>query len=178
MGAQPLNSPTKAVVAQPFWWVPQAPVASAAATPARPPSLWTRAANLNISGTLNAKGTKNFKIDDPLDPEHKALYHASIESSEMVNIYSGNVILDRKGQAVVRMPEWFEALNTDFRYQLTTIGRSAPVYVAHEIQNHEFKIAGGRAGMKVSWQVTGVRHDSWAQAHPFQVEKMKDANGN
>ena len=130
--------------------------------------------NLTISGTLTA-ATKHFKIDDPLDPEHKALYHASIESSEMVNLYSGNVILDRKGQAVIRMPEWFEALNTDFRYQLTTIGRSAPVFIAHEIQNHEFKIAGGRAGMKVSWQVTGVRHDSWAQEHPMRVEEMKEA---
>jgi trimeric autotransporter adhesin len=129
--------------------------------------------NLTIAGTLTAS-VKNFKIDDPLDPEHKSLYHASIESSEMVNIYSGNVILDRKGEAVVTMPEWFEALNGDFRYQLTTIGRSAPVYIAQEIQNRQFKIAGGRTGMKVSWQVTGVRHDAWAQAHPLQVEGDKE----
>jgi hypothetical protein len=129
--------------------------------------------NLHVTGMITG-ASKNFKIDDPLDPEHKALYHASIESSEMVNLYSGNVILDRKGQAVIRMPEWFEALNTDFRYQLTTIGRSAPVYIAQEIQNHEFKIAGGRAGMKVSWQVTGVRHDPWAQAHPMRVEESKE----
>ena len=81
--------------------------------------------------------------------------------------------LDRKGQAVVDLPEWFEALNGDFRYQLTTIGRPASVFIAQEIQNHQFKIAGGRAGMKVSWQVTGVRHDAWAQAHSLQVEEEK-----
>jgi hypothetical protein len=128
--------------------------------------------NLNVTGTITA-GTKDFKIDDPIDPERKFLYHASIESWEMANLYSGNVVLDRRGEAVVDLPEWFEALNRDFRYQLTTIGRAAQVYIAKEIENHRFKIAGGRAGMKVSWQVTGVRHDAWAQSHPLQVEEEK-----
>ncbi len=132
----------------------------------------TFAGNLNVTGTITGS-VKNFKIDDPLDPARKSLYHASVESSEMTNIYSGNVTLDRKGQAVVDLPEWFEALNGDFRYQLTTIGRPASVFIAQEIQNHQFKIAGGRAGLKVSWQVTGVRHDAWAQAHPLQVEEEK-----
>jgi hypothetical protein len=27
--------------------------------------------------------------------------------------------------------------------------------------------------MKVSWQVTGVRHDEWANAHRMQVEVEK-----
>jgi len=131
--------------------------------------------NLNVTGTITA-GTKDFKIDDPIDPERKFLYHASIESWEMANLYSGNVVLDRRGEAVVDLPEWFEALNGDFRYQLTTIGRAAAVYIAKEIENHQFKIAGGRAGMKVSWQVTGVRHDAWAQQHPLQVEEEKPAH--
>lgn len=61
--------------------------------------------NLSVGGTLTAN-VKNFKIDDPLDPDHKSLYHASIESSEMMDLYSGNVVLDRKGEAVVTMPEW------------------------------------------------------------------------
>jgi hypothetical protein len=132
----------------------------------------TFAGNLNVSGTITGS-TKNFRIDDPLDPNRKYLYHASIESSEMANIYSGNVVLDRRGEAVVDLPEWFEALNGEFRYQLTSIGRAARVFIAQEIQNHSFKIAGGRPGMKVSWQVTGVRHDAWAQAHPLQVEDEK-----
>jgi hypothetical protein len=131
--------------------------------------------NLTISGTLTA-AVKNFKIDDPLDPDHKSLYHASIESSEMMNLYSGNVTLGHKGKAVVELPEWFESLNGDFRYQLTAIGSSAHVYIAREIQNHQFTIAGGRPGMKVSWEVTGVRHDSWAQTHPMRVEQEKVAS--
>ena len=32
---------------------------------------------------------------------------------------------DGQGRAVVQMPDWFEALNRDFRYQLTAIGQFA-----------------------------------------------------
>jgi hypothetical protein len=36
-----------------------------------------------------------------------------------------------------------------------------------------FKIAGGTSGMKVSWQVTGIRKDSWANANRIRVEEDK-----
>jgi hypothetical protein len=102
--------------------------------------------------------------------------HASVESSEMANVYSGNATLDGNGEAWVELPDWLEALNSDFRYQLTCVGRSAPVYIADEIANNRFRIAGGNAGMKVSWQLTGIRKDPWAQAHPLVVDEMKSAN--
>jgi len=128
-----------------------------------------------ISGTrLDISGTKNFKIDHPLDPANKYLYHASIESSDVLNLYSGNVRLDGKGEAVVQLPEWFGALNTDFRYQLTSIGAPGPeLYVAEEIHNNQFKIAGGKPDAKVSWQVTSVRQDPYIKAHPIAVEEEK-----
>ena len=92
----------------------------------------------------------------------------------MKNIYDGIVRLDASGEAVVELPEWFEALNADFRYQLTAIGAPAPgLYIAEEIADHHFKIAGGPPGTKVSWQVTGVRQDAYAKAHPLQVEVDK-----
>jgi hypothetical protein len=129
--------------------------------------------NLNVTGTLTA-AAKNFKIDHPLDPKNKYLYHDSVESSEMMNIYTGNAILDNGGEVIVSLPEWFEAVNTDFRYQLTAIGAAAPnLHVGQEIANHQFSIAGGAPGMKVSWQVTGVRHDAYARAHPLVVEVKK-----
>jgi hypothetical protein len=40
----------------------------------------------------------------------------------MMNTYNGNVITDPTGNATVTLPDWFEALNRDFRYQLTVIG--------------------------------------------------------
>ena len=129
--------------------------------------------NLHVRGQIFA-GVKDFEIDHPLDPKNKNLYHTSVESSEMMNIYTGNTILDNSGEAVVSLPKWFEALNADFRYQLTAIGAAAPnLHVAREIAQHQFIIAGGAPGMKVSWQVTGVRHDAFAKAHPLTVEAVK-----
>ena len=131
------------------------------------------AGDLTLNGTLTA-AAKNFKIDHPLDPKNKYLSHTSVESSEMMNIYTGNAILDNSGEATVSLPKWFEALNADFRYQLTAIGVAAPnLHIAQEIAHHQFSIAGGSPGMKVSWQVTGVRHDGYAKIHPLVVEVKK-----
>jgi hypothetical protein len=128
--------------------------------------------NLITSGTLQ-KGAGSFKIDDPLDPANKYLSHSFVESPDMMNIYNGIVAFDANSEAWVEMPKWFEALNRDFRYQLTCIGSSALVYIAQEMVGNRFKIAGGKPGMKVSWQVTGVRHDPYANAHRIQVEENK-----
>jgi hypothetical protein len=129
--------------------------------------------DLFVEGAITA-GVKDFKIDHPLDPQNKYLYHSSVESSEMMNIYTGNTIMDNSGEAVISLPKWFESLNADFRYQLTAIGAAAPnLHIAQEISHHQFSIAGGAPGMKVSWQVTGVRHDAYAKTHPLQVEVKK-----
>ncbi|MFP5265480.1 MAG: hypothetical protein ACLGJB_26635 [Blastocatellia bacterium] len=128
--------------------------------------------NATITGNLT-KGGGSFKIDHPLDPANKYLYHSFVESPDMKNIYDGVAVLNEKGAAIVSMPEWFEALNQDFRYQLTCIGGFAPVYIGQEIKGGRFKIAGGRPGMKVSWQVTGIRHDAYAEAHRIPIEEDK-----
>lgn len=129
--------------------------------------------NVEITGTLS-KGAGSFKIDHPLDPENKYLYHSFVESPDMMNIYNGNITLDRNGEAWVELPAWFEALNKDFHYQLTAIGVPGPnLYIAQKISNNRFKIAGGSAGMEVSWQVTGIRHDPFAEAHRIAVEANK-----
>jgi|GEM_PF-1061736 len=130
--------------------------------------------NVNVTGTLS-KGAGSFKIDHPLDPENKYLQHSFVESPDMMNIYNGNVVLDANGEAWVVLPDYFTALNRDFRYQLTCIGAFAPVYVASEIADTRFKIAGGQAGVKVSWQVTGIRHDAFAEAHRIAVEVDKES---
>ena len=136
------------------------------------------AAELNgdviVFGTLTAS-SKDFKIDHPADPANKYLVHASVESSEMMNIYSGNVTTDELGLATVALPEWFEALNTDFRYQLTTIGRDAHAWIAEEVANKQFKIATNASRVKVSWQITAVRQDAYAKANPLVVEELKPA---
>ena len=119
----------------------------------------------------------------------------------MKNVYDGVIVLDNKGKAEIELPNWFGILNKDFRYQLTAIGAPGPnLYIAEEISdmatttntkysssksssnknknknknnNTRFKIAGGTSGMKVSWQVTGIRKDPWANANRIQVEEDK-----
>ena len=125
-----------------------------------------------IAGTIT-KTSGSFKIDHPLDPSNKYLYHSFVESPDMKNIYDGIAELDAAGEATVELPEWFGALNRDFRYQLTCIGGFAPVYIAAKISNNLFRIAGGLPGMEVSWQVTGIRQDQWANAHRIPVEENK-----
>ena len=118
---------------------------------------------------------QRLKIDHPLDPANKYLSHFFVESPDMKNIYDGVATLDANGEAVIQMPEWFGVLNRDFRYQLTSIGGFAPIYIAEELANNQFKIGGGRSGMRVSWQITGIRQDVWANAHRIPVEEEKDA---
>ncbi len=126
-------------------------------------------------GRFGASGTKNFQIDYPLDPANKVLNHFSVESPEPYLIYRGNAVLDDRGEAVVDLPEYFEAVNRDFQYQLTPIGAPALVYIASEVENNHFRIAGGHPGMKVSWTVTGVRNDRFVQAHPMADVEVKPA---
>jgi hypothetical protein len=129
--------------------------------------------SVTTDGNLTAFGIKQFKIDHPLDPENKYLYHAAIESSEVLNVYSGNIVTDANGQAVVPLPNWFEAINRDFRYQLTVVGTFAQAIVGDEIKNNRFTIRTSAPGVRVSWQVTGVRSDAVMLKHPFKAEKDK-----
>lgn len=138
--------------------------------------------NAIILGDLTVSGAKNFRIDHPLDPENKYLTHFSIESDEVLNIYRGTIAFDEAGNAVVQLPEWFDAVNMNPSYQLTPIGGYAPIYIAEKIQNGRFVISGGQAGMEVSWAVYAERNDAYFQQHPeartVEEEKAEREKGN
>lgn len=134
--------------------------------------------NVQVAGTLT-KSSGSFKIDHPLEPEKKYLYHSFVESPDMMNIYNGNTVTDERGFATVRLPEWFEALNRDFRYQLTVLGGGddwVHVRIARKIANNSFVIQTSAPHTEVSWQVTGIRQDAWANAHRTPVEEDKPAD--
>jgi hypothetical protein len=134
------------------------------------------AGDVYVSGGIYP-AKSGFKIDHPLDPAGKYLEHASVQSSDMKDVYDGVVVLDGAGRAWVELPDWFEALNGDFRYQLTAMGAPGPnLYVAEKISGNRFEIAGGGPGMEVSWQVTGIRHDKYAEANAMSVESAKPAD--
>ncbi|HKX33305.1 MAG TPA: hypothetical protein VJ302_36850, partial [Blastocatellia bacterium] len=139
------------------------------------PQITLRAGTTFISGRLT-KSSGAFKIDHPLDPENKYLYHSFVESPDMMNIYNGNVITDRYGEATVALPAYFEALNRDFRYQLTVIGQFARVIIASKIRNRRFTIKADQPHVEVSWQVTGIRRDAYANANRIEVEEDKPSS--
>ena len=145
----------------------------------------TRYVRTSSAGDLAATGaligaSKSFKIDHPLDPTNKYLFHTSIESPDMMNIYNGIVVLDSKGEASVALPSYFEALNKDFRYQLTAIGAPGPdLYVAEEVSGNHFLIAGGKSPEP---KFPGKsRHPSQCSANanrsPVEVEKTENEKG-
>jgi hypothetical protein len=133
------------------------------------------AGNLVVTGVLS-KGGGSFKIDHPQDPAHKYLSHSFVESPDMMNIYNGNATTDARGEAVIPLPKYFTALNRDYRYQLTCIGTFAQAIVQSEVKDNQFAIKTDKPNVKVSWQVTGIRQDAWANAHRIPNEQAKTAS--
>ena len=134
--------------------------------------------SFNVTGMLS-KGGGTFKIDHPQDPENKYLYHSFVESPDMMDVYNGNITTGADGIAIVELPSYFEALNKDFRYQLTVIGTFAQAIVGQKVQDNKFVIKTSLPNVEVSWQVTGVRNDKFAQAHRVvpEVEKEETNKG-
>jgi hypothetical protein len=138
----------------------------------------------SVLGALS-KGSGTFVIDHPLDPKNTLLYHSFVESPDAKNIYDGIATLDAQGEATVELPDYFLALNEDFRYLGTPIGEAMPgLYLSSEVRKSflglfgtpVIRLAGGVPGGKVSWQVTGIRHDPFIEANPIipEVEKGPD----
>jgi hypothetical protein len=134
--------------------------------------------DLHVNGTLFKAGGA-FRIDNPLDPGHSYLQHSFVESPDMKNVYDGNVVTNAKGFATVTLPNWFQALNTDFRYQLTIVGtRGWRARVVKEIAHNQFTIQTDLPRAKVSWQVTGIRHDRYANANRIEVVVPKEGKAD
>ena len=120
-----------------------------------------------------AAGGGLLSFDHPLDPAHKILNHYMIAGPELRNIYEGSVILDASGRAVVKLPDYFSALNRNPHIQLTGVG-TYEVYVVEDINNNRF-VVGGKPNTKVYWQVTGERVDFTSEAirQLMPVEQLK-----
>ena len=127
---------------------------------------------VRVTGSIHKQGG-GFEIDHPLDPANRYLCHSFVESPDMMNVYNGTIITDSSGNATVDLPDYFEALNRDFCYQLTVIGQFVQAIVAEEVTNNRFSIQTNKPHVKVSWQVTGIRQDVWANAHRLRADIQK-----
>ncbi|MBK9937165.1 MAG: hypothetical protein IPP02_01990 [Chitinophagaceae bacterium] len=130
---------------------------------------------MTVYNDFTALGVKAFTMDYPLDPTNKTLMHAAVESNEVLNSYSGNIVTDASGKATVSLPEYFEAINKDYRYQLTVIGSFAQAIINKEVSNNKFEIATSIPNVKVSWEVKGVRNDARMKMNPFTAVQDKPA---
>ena len=132
--------------------------------------------NLTVTGAMS-KGAGTFLIDHPLDPKNKLLYHSFVESPDVKNLYDGIAVLDEEGTVTIQLPSYFEALNEGFRYQFFPHDQSMPnLYIVKEVENNSFSISGGEPNGRISWQVTGIRHDPYILANPIipEVDKGPD----
>jgi len=122
--------------------------------------------------------TKTFVIDHPLDPKNKVLRHACLEGPKVQNVYNGTVALDAKGEAVIALPDYFEALNKNPHYVFAPIGAAMPnLHVKQKVRNNTFVIAGGEPGAEVCWEVKGERNDIAVRENPLVVEERKAVPG-
>jgi hypothetical protein len=117
---------------------------------------------------------KRFVIDHPLDPENKVLRHACLEGPVVQNVYNGTVVLNEKGEATVKLPDYFEALNKNPQYMMTAVSMSMPgLFVKQKVRDNTFVIGGGVAGGEVCWEVKGERNDPAVRDNPLTVEERK-----
>jgi hypothetical protein len=136
------------------------------------------------AGNFAATGTKSFRIDHPLDPENKYLIHYCAEAPQPQNFYNGNTVTDASGYAWVELPDYFSAINRDFKYQLTVVDDSdsdnfALAKVSQKIIANRFQIRTSAPYVEVSWRVEAVRNDLWVRQYgaPVEVEKPEQERG-
>ena len=129
-----------------------------------------------VTGAIFKAGG-GFKIDHPLDPSNKYLSHSFVESSEMKNVYDGVVALDDNGERTVEVPSWVEALNSDFRHQLTSIQRACPQppRLSRDFKQslQDCRRHGRDEGLLASDRYSSGR---WAKRNPLAVEEDKPSN--
>ena len=119
---------------------------------------------VHAQGDMTATGVKPFRIDHPHDPLNKYLFHYASESPFPQNFYNGNVTTDSKGYAWVELPDYFEDINTNFKYQLTVMGETfAQAIVSKKIAGNRFQIRTNQPNTEVSWMVFADRNDARVQ---------------
>jgi len=130
-------------------------------------------------GRTGASGTKSFRIDHPFDPENKYLLHYSAEGPEPLNVYTGNIVTDARGEAWVQLPDYFAEINKEFRYTLTVVDdtdsdRFVMAKIARKIRENRFKIRTSAPNVEVTWRVEGVRNDLWVRKYGAPVVQEKE----
>jgi hypothetical protein len=129
---------------------------------------WSAGAINIVRNDLNSI-VKTFIIDHPQKPDNY-LIHATTESPHNGVEYWGGGELDGRGEATIKLPDYFEALTE------ATHGRSifvssiaAPAMLSATLPEHGRFYVYGPAGTAFSWLVKAVRKD----VPPLLVEPLR-----
>jgi hypothetical protein len=127
--------------------------------------------DVHITGTLTGGKTV---IDHPLDPENKLLRHNFVESPEHLLIYRGKAHLDGRGEAIVEMSDYFQALTKEDEasIHLTPVGRPFLIGAEWNSGFQSFTIY-GQADREVFWEVLADRDDPVIHQLARPVEEDK-----
>jgi hypothetical protein len=131
---------------------------------------------LRVIGSIDKKGTCNFKITHPLDPK-KWLLHTSIESDRPLLLYAGSGRLSG-GRCVITLPAYFEALaGSKPRHVILSCKNGwSGLYVNGGVIDGKFEVLaadGGNPEQEFDWMVVIERDDEYMRKHPFIVEVEK-----
>jgi hypothetical protein len=91
-------------------------------------------------------------------------------------VYCGTITTDARGYAWVNLPDYFEEINKDFKYQLTVIDNSDDFILAKvtsEVVANRFQIRTSKPNVKVSWEVKGTRNDAYCRVKQPKDEMPK-----
>lgn len=126
-----------------------------------------------VSGDFG-KASGSFIIDHPLDPQNKLLRHNFVESPENLLIYRGRAELDQGGEAVVELPDYFEALarEDDASIHLTPVGRPFLTGADWNPGFRSFTVY-GQPDRSVFWEVLADRDDPVIRQRTRPVEEEK-----
>lgn len=104
------------------------------------------------------------------------MHHYCAEGPEPQNVYNGVIRTGADGYAWVPLPDYFEEINRDFRYQLTIVDSGDDFVLAkvtREIAHNRFQIRTSKPNVKVSWEVKAVRYDLFVRKYGAPVETDK-----
>lgn len=130
------------------------------------------------SGTqvVSNGSVKSFVIPHPTDPD-RWLVHGCVEGPEAGVEYRGVAVLDKNDEAIVDLPEYFEAATIPGSWSIHLTAELADfegmpmicTAVYTPIKNNKFKIVALGAD-RVSWLVKATRSD----IAPFPVEPLRE----
>jgi len=124
------------------------------------------------TGATGAQGPtgpadKSFVIEHPIDTE-KYLLHVCLEGPEAGVYYRGEAEITNNNYVTVKLPNYVEALASNFTIQLTPIYPSTNVYSTSRIENNSFNIYGPNGN--VYWIVYGERHSIIVEPNKSDVQ--------